>query len=579
MCTVIFDSRSEEYKKPFGCLSPGQKCRLRVIAERKIAAAREETYAENAAFCFEFTPEETGLYFYSFLINGKRLGRGKFNRPSFDAPEKWSVLCCREDKPVSESFRGRVMYQIFPDRFCKCGDCDTSGKLTPFFMHTDTRDIPEYRYDGERQNNDFYGGNFSGIIQRLGYLKSLGVGIIYLNPIFKAFSNHRYDTADYMKIDPLLGTEEDFIRLADEIHGCGMKLILDGVFSHTGADSVYFDIKGRGSEGAYAGEGSPYRSWYSFNENGYDCWWGIKTLPCVNEMDESYLDFILTGENSVVRRWLRLGADGYRLDVADELPDEFLKIFRRTVREEKPDSLIIGEVWEDASLKISYGRRRGYLLGDELDGVMNYVYKNAIIDFVCGKTDAEELCESVMSIAENYPASALHSSMVMLSTHDTYRILTALGAPGGDALTRDERAVYKMTAAELALAKKRLKAAVYLLFTLPGSPSIYYGDEAGMQGYEDPFNRGFFNWEETDGEIFEYYRGMAELKNSSPALRLGDIKPISAGKDGFVFERSYKGEKAVCSTCESEQEKLFHKIMQTRKNAAELYQKKSCKAP
>lgn len=206
-------------------------------------------------------------------------------------------------------------------------------------------------------NNDFFGGNFQGITEKLPHIASLGATVLYLNPISKAFSSHRYDTGDYKTPDPMLGTEEDFATLCQEARKLGIHVILDGVFSHTGSNSLYFDrYRAFGGHGAYADPQSPYRSWYQFYHypDSYHCWWNFDTLPCVNKMDPTYLDYVIDGPDSVVAHWLRLGADGFRLDVVDELPDAFVLRLKRRIREIKPDALLIGEVWEDASNKIAY---------------------------------------------------------------------------------------------------------------------------------------------------------------------------------------------------------------------------------
>ena len=368
--------------------------------------------------------------------------------PESGGVQAWQTLCYDTNIRPPERFCGAVYYQIFPDRFYQQGECDLKDKLTPFWIHQDKRETPQYLPDehGEIKNNDYYGGNLRGICAKLDYLASIGTEVIYLNPIFMAFSNHRYDTADYKRVDPMPGTEQDFRGLCSAAHELGMKIILDGVFSHTGSNSVYFDQHGHFGGGAANDPDSPYREWYRFSRypDEYESWWGIRTLPCVDELNPGYLDFVVTGENSVVRQWLRLGADGYRLDVADELPDEFLEILYRTVKEEKPDAVVLGEVWEDASNKVSYGARRKYLRGKQLDGVMNYVYRGAIIDFVTGTISAETFLEEVMQLAENYPKETLDCSMNLLSTHDTGRILTMLAGPDGNRMSRDERAAARL---------------------------------------------------------------------------------------------------------------------------------------
>ena len=253
--------------------------------------------------------------------------------------------------------------------------------------------------------------------------------MIYLNPISKSFSSHRYDTGDYKSPDPMLGTMADFTALCDAAHAKGIKVILDGVYSHTGSDSLYFNRKGSfPGIGAYQSKSSPYAGWYTFHSwpNRYESWWGFDTLPTVQKMHPDFVEYIITGEDSVVAHWLRAGADGFRLDVVDELPDEFVLLLKRRIREIKPDALLMGEVWEDASNKEAYGHRRRYFVDGELDSVMNYPFRTAIMNFVRKMDGGEQLKNTVMSIAENYPPQVLSCCMTLLGSHDTPRILTAL---------------------------------------------------------------------------------------------------------------------------------------------------------
>lgn len=545
---IRYDSLSERYKAPFGALQPGQPCRLTVEAPEARAVLELEAVVAAAdggpgfrvplarsggtdgfhAYSGTFSLPDCGLYHYHFVLQtpdgqtslfrdqdgGLIAGKGK----------PWQITCCPKDFTVPKAFQGAVVYQIFPDRFARAGECSLSGKLEPYWLHDRWEDTPQYRpnEDGEVLNNDFFGGNFNGIRDKLGYLDGLGVEVLYLNPICMAWSNHRYDTADYLRPDPMLGTEEDFAALCREAHALGMKVILDGVFSHTGSNSVYFDQKGTFGGGAASDPGSPYRSWYDFQRwpDQYTAWWDFKTLPCVNELDPAYLDFIIKGEHSVIAYWLSLGADGFRLDVADELPDEFISAFRARLKELKPDALLMGEVWEDASNKISYGVRRTYFSAGELDSVMNYPFHTAILDFM-SDGDASAFRAAVMAIVENYPEQVLHCVMNSLSTHDTPRILTLLGDTFEG--IQEEKAERFLSPDALALAVKKEMAAAVLQFTLPGMACVYYGDEAGLEGFGDPFNRRCFPWGREVTELQEFYRALARLKRSLPGLRRGRI--------------------------------------------------------
>ena len=442
------------------------------------------------------------------------------------------------------------MYQIFPDRFCRVGDCDLTDKLRPFRLRTDWGGMPEFRPDpetGEVLCNDFFGGNFRGIESKLDYLFDLGVRVLYLNPISMAFSNHRYDTADYKRPDPMLGTEEDFRSLCAAAHRRDMKVILDGVYSHTGCNSVYFDKFGVFGNGAVSrGKDSPYYRWYNFRHfpDAYDSWWGFATLPNVNELEESYLDYIIRDEDSVIAHWLALGADGFRLDVADELPDEFIRRFKGRLRQLKPDALLLGEVWEDASNKSAYSVRRRYFTDGELDSVMNYPWRTAILRYVREEDDGSGLGERIMTIAENYPKQVLHALMNSLGTHDTARILTTLiGDFGGD---REAQSRVRLSWEQRELGLERLRRAAFLQYVLPGSPCIYYGDEAGMEGCKDPFNRGCYPWGQEDGRFLALFRDLGQLKNNTPALQLGSVRVTEAGGGRIAFLREYEDQSLLC---------------------------------
>ncbi len=563
---ILFDSKNPVYKKPFGCVRQGQQCEINIHIPKScntqrvvLKLEREDGFQKEAVLvklCEEnmyeyygesFSLEECGLYFYWFEItttessfNLYRLGYADTN---IEEGEKWQLTCFERDYDTPKKFKGNVMYQIFPDRFYCEEICDTTGKLEPFYIHENTDDVPVYLPDenGKIQNNDFFGGNLKGIEKKLGYIKDLGVGTIYLNPIFKAYSNHRYDTCDYKTIDPLLGTEQDFKKLCDTAHSMGIKIILDGVFSHTGSNSIYFDKNRIFGNGAYSSENSPYRSWYSFQRypDTYDSWWGIDTLPCVNEMDKNYVEYILTGEDSVVKHWLRCGADGFRLDVADELPDEFIKLLHDTVKQEKPDALVIGEVWEDASNKISYSKRRRYFVDTELDSVMNYPFQNAIIALAKGEMSAQSFKESIMTICENYPKPVVDCLMNSLSTHDTARIITKLSG-ANEGMNKDDKANFNLLPDEWQAALAREYIAVMLQFMMPGNTCIYYGDEIGMQGFNDPFNRGYFKWNDIKQGVFQFYKFFGNLKVNNDALKYGDII-IDATDDVLTIKRTTDG--------------------------------------
>ena len=551
--STYFDSRDPACKSPFGAVPCGTEVSFAVFCtdEENIVsgalhvteefAGREQTVpltlSGGAWRCVYAAPRRPELAWYRFSLR---------RRSGETVTLAQRQLTVYEEYGAAPDWFGRgVSYQIFPDRFCRSRVPDPAGLVGDRTVHENWQDTPEFRPDerGEIRNRDFFGGDLAGIISKLDYLKSLGVTTLYLNPIFEAASNHRYNTADYMAIDPMLGTAEDFRALCREAHARGMRVLLDGVFNHTGSASRYFNADGFYPElGAAQSKDSPYYNWYHFTHwpDSYDAWWGIKTLPAVEENQASYRDFIIRSEDSVVRHWLRCGADGWRLDVADELPDDFIVELRQAMDAEKPDCLLLGEVWEDGSNKIAYDRRRKYLLGRETHGLMNYPFRTAALDWLCGG-DAAAFRESMEQLRENYPSPAFYSAMNFLSTHDTPRILTLLGGEPTPA-DKAERAAAQLSPAGRELARRRLMLGALLLYTFPGSPTVYYGDEAGMEGYEDPLNRRAFPWGAEDEELLRWYRKLGQLRGGRPSLQRGDICYLYADGSGLALRRQWDGE-------------------------------------
>ena len=310
------------------------------------------------------------------------------------------------------------------------------------------------------------------------------------------------------------------------------------MFAHTGSDSVYFNKYGHyGSGGAWQDPESPYRDWYEFRPDGsYESWWGIDTLPRLNKREPSYRTFI-TGKNGVARKWLAAGASGWRLDVADELPNSFLEELAAAVKKEKPDAILLGEVWEDASTKIAYDERKNYFEGDKLDSVMNYPVKNAIIDFVRYGNSAF-ITFAVEQLTENYPPEVLDSLMNILGTHDTCRIITALaGKYLPEGTDREIEAVEKLSEEEWKQGIRLLKIAAAIQMTLPGVPCVYYGDEAGVEGYHDPFNRRCFPWGHENKELQDWYRKIIRIRRSHPVYQCGHYRTAAALNGLYAFER------------------------------------------
>ncbi|MGN0502337.1 MAG: glycoside hydrolase family 13 protein, partial [Ruminococcus sp.] len=432
-----------------------------------------------------------------------------------------------------------VMYQIFPDRFNFSGE-EKKLRRTDFTRNEDWYALPKWAPDenGEITNSDFFMGDLKGITQKLDYLEDLGVSCIYLNPIGEAYSNHRYDTGDYSHVDPILGTDEDFKELCREAKKRGIHIINDGVFSHTGSDSVYFNRSGRyGDGGAYRDKNSPYYSWYKFNEwpDNYNSWWGFYTLPEVIETSPEFNEYI-NGKDGIVRKYMRYGNSGWRLDVADELPDEFMENLRKSVKEENPEAFIVGEVWEDASNKESYGARRKFLLGDQLDSVMNYVFRNAILDF-CKGQDARYTMSTIMSVIENYPRPVLRVLMNSLSTHDTERALTMIAGEPLNGRDRRWQAETHLSKEQREMGEKIYKIAAAMQYTLPGFPCVYYGDEAGMEGYRDPFNRCCYPWGKENKELIEWHKKLGNLRKACSALWDGEFVNVYAKERRLEYIR------------------------------------------
>ncbi len=558
-----FDSYSEAYKTPFGALRSGELLTLTLATPAGLGnlAPRFVLHKDGADnlpvhYPMEFTnrnngvnyykislsPIDVGLYFYWFDLYSdfRCIWRGADGKgvQGWDEGEKWQLTVYEKGFATPDAYKGKVFYQIFPDRFC-----EAKRRAMPFddrFYQADKHATPDWHpiEEGGKLTLDYYGGNFAGIAKKLPYLQEMGVDFIYLNPIFEAHSNHRYNTADYMHVDPLLGTDEEFTALCAKAKTFGIGIVLDGVFSHTGDDSVYFNKHKRyGEGGAYNDANSPYRSWFNFSPDypcGYRSWWGFKTLPEVSEDDPAYIKFI-TGKGGVIDTWLERGAAGFRLDVADELPDEFIERIRVAVKRNGEDKYLLGEVWEDATTKIAYDSRRTYLLGKGLDSVMNYPFQNAVLNFVAGQR-AEETAESILSICEHYPAPALHTLFNFLSTHDTERAITRLIGEASGERGREWQAMRTLSPEAYDKGIDALKLAYAMIFTLPGLPSVYYGDEIGMQGYRDPFNRAFFDWESNETRLRPVLCQLAELRHSCDAFIDGQLQVVCA-EDGFLHYR------------------------------------------
>jgi cyclomaltodextrinase / maltogenic alpha-amylase / neopullulanase len=579
---MMFNSRNPLFRNPVGAVPSGTHVHFKITLPRSLGCSsarlvirsgidnREEELGlfwcgmnGDSAEWWEchWEAAEPGVYFYEFLLETpcglRRLMRGRGGEGVFDSGALWQLTVFHKNFTTPDWLAGGVIYQIFPDRFHAS---DKAKKNVPGDrkLHSNWDETPDWEPDaqGRITNSDYFGGDLAGIQEKLPYLKSLGVTCIYLNPIFEAHSNHRYNTADYTKIDPLLGNEEDFRSLCKEASKLGIRILLDGVFNHTGSDSVYFNRQGRYSQvGAYQSKESRYFPWYRFQNwpNVYDCWWNFDTLPDVNEENPDYLNFIC-GEDGIIRRWLRAGAAGWRLDVADELPDGFLEALRCAAKAEKPDAIIIGEVWEDASNKIAYGKRRRYLLGSQLDSVMNYPFRTAILGFLTGG-DAADSMEMILSVLENYPPQVVRVLMNNIGTHDTERALTVLAGEPRRNRGRRWQSETRLSPAQRSRGRALLKCASLLQYTLPGVPCLYYGDEAGVEGYADPFNRATYPWGREDKELLEWYRMLGKLRAECACLKDGNFIPVAAFDDVLAYVRSGNSDALLCAVNRSQEER------------------------
>lgn len=545
-----YNSRIEEYKSPFGAIASGDSIRFKLTAkdgvyvdslvlEVKKQDEQVVVYpmpysgkpsAELSEYSTTIHITTAGIYWYRFIayteVGRIVLCKGHGGNLASHSRQWFQQTVYDNSYCTPKSATGGIIYHIFIDRFNRGADAscvfDKRGTLKKW-----SDEITIVDKDGVFRANDFYGGNFQGVIDKLSYFVGLGVTILYLSPIFKSSSNHRYDTGDYMRVDELLGDEEKFKELIAKAKQMGIGIILDGVFNHTGADSLYFNkFSHYDSVGAYQGIKSPYFDWYTFINypNEYACWWGITVTPTINKAIQSYRQFIY-GKNGVVDKWTKMGLAGWRLDVVDELETDFLSELCNSIKANGNDKVIIGEVWEDASTKVAYGTMRPYLLGKQLDGVMNYPFKNAIFEY-CINSNKDFFTEIVMSICENYPVQSLNCSMTLVGTHDTVRVinrLSGINVHEGEKACRLNR---RLTDGERELGKRRLMMASSLQYILPGIPSVYYGDEVGLEGFEDPINRRTFPWDNMDEEILNHYIQLGKMREKYKDVLCGEIKII-----------------------------------------------------
>ena len=499
-------------------------------------------------YSFSLNESSLGVGLYFFTVRVECIGKDLYALPSYDevrftenAPREGFQITVSDFKgPDNPYHLGGVIYQIFVDRF------NSSKKYTPkngAVLAKDWDIIPEFpSYPGApMKNNTFYGGDLSGITEKLPYIASLGVNIIYLSPIFEAKSNHKYDTADYMSVDSMFGGEKALKTLICEAKKLGIKIILDGVFNHTGDDSIYFNRYGTyDSLGAYQSTQSPYYHWYEFKNHpsSYTAWWGIEILPRINPDIPACRDFF-TGKGGVIEKYAKMGIGGFRLDVVDELSDDFTCDIKRVLLKNNPEALLYGEVWEDPSNKIAYGKRKRYYQGDELDGAMNYPLRRGIIDYLKSER-TDTLRYALTTVLNNAPERIRNTMMNILGSHDTERILTVLGGESSYDKSNEYLSKARMSSAEREVGITLVKTAYTILATLPGLPTIFYGDEAGLEGYSDPFNRMPYPWESENIELIEHYKALGRIRSSHRAYRNGDFTLHRLDDEILVFSRGSK---------------------------------------
>lgn len=477
-------------------------------AETSVLRERETTLLRSPDCTLD-----KGLYFFHFELeteNGLRYtSEEMFGCTLADRfSGEWQLLVYDEE-PARPDDPG-IIYHVFIDRFRKAGD--VPRRPDAVYREDWEGGIPEYAdvKGGFLRNNSFFGGTLYGVTEKLEYIRALGASVIYLSPVAEAYSNHKYDVGDFMKVDAGFGGDRALAELTEKAASLGIRVMLDGVFNHVGDNSVYFNKYGTyPSIGAYQSKESPYADWFTFYRfpDLYECWWGVTNLPKVRKTPE-YQAFIT---EQVIPHYMRLGVGGWRLDVVDEYSGAFLEGITRAVRACDPQAPVIGEVWEDASCKVAYGERKNYFCGGRLDGVTNYPLRDALIAFLTGR-DTQTLALTLHAQYLRYPAAHRRSLMNMLGSHDTVRIVNALAGADGEGLSEAERAALRLTAAQRQSAVRALKAAYLFLCAQVGWPCLYYGDETALEGCADPFCRRPYPWGSADAELIGYFRRCAAMR-------------------------------------------------------------------
>ena len=564
---LLHDSHNEFYRTPSGPAPAGSNVLIRLHCDEATSVVLRTWMTEELCYTMLPTAEHVwevaiplpttpGLFWYYFLIyrkDGRTIRYG--NQPdklggvgvAYDhgEPESFQITLYDPAYKTPEAFHGANIYQIFPDRFrhapTKAVD-DRKDRYVHKNWNEELLGVGDLR-GGKYQELDFYGGTLTGIQEKLPYLKDMGIDIIYLNPIFRARSNHRYDTGDYTQVDPLCGTNTEFTELCEAAKKVGIRVMLDGVFSHTGEDSVYFNHFGHyPTLGAYQGQSSPYYDWYTFNHypEDYKAWWGILSLPELRKDNPEYQKFMFQPHEGVVPRWIEAGSCGWRLDVADELPVDFLRKLRAAAKAADPEAVVLGEVWEDASNKVAYGETRCYCTGDTLDSVMNYPVREAILNFVMGKTSASTFVRLIHHQEEVYPSQFRYALMNLVGSHVRCRALNILAGRKCQELSKADQQHVHLNVEEYELAVRRYKLCIDLLCALPGCATVYYGDEVGLTGCHDPWNRRAFPWGREDKSLQKYVANKLRHRQESDLLRLGYCDIEAPDDDTLLITRRMK---------------------------------------
>ena len=510
--------------------------------DEEYAYFEKDIHIETTAICH---------YYFSFSANGRNYIANRSgitdNLASTTINDCWKLTV---NFKTPDWAKNGVMFHVFVDRFAKSEDT-TIDEMPNRIIHYNWDEDPIVgpSFNGQ-WNIDFFGGNLKGIEEKLDYIKSLGTTILYLSPIVRSQSNHRYDMADYEQVDPYLGNNEDLRSLCEQAHKRGIYVVLDAVFNHTGNDSKYFNQYGTyDTLGAFQSTQSPYYPFYRKTMNGdFDYWWGMRNLPVCDGNSEIWKKYIL-GENGIIDQWFSLGIDGLRLDVADELTDEFIMGIRQAVHRNKPDGLIIGEVWKNPMRM-----NRNYLSsGLAMDSVMNYQLVDALIRYY-KYCDIDKLKYVINMITTEYPDETINSLMNFSSTHDISRIIDILGC---DCFNRysewswnlQDSSIefsknHKMTDEEYSLGKKMLGSYICTIAFMPGILSVFYGDEIGLEGIGNLLNRRTYPWGNEDKELLEVFKKIGNLKKENTFLKTAKLNIIEVDESKIMYER-YDSEESI----------------------------------